>query len=146
MKCSLKKIDLDVNSGPESGGQWKSICTWSDVSRTELLKCPGELVEASGAEQSLAGRTGPCTTDQWQQFTYHLLVLSLRVLVLHWPFLSRWANTTTLYQEVWAVPTDELAPWPSGAEGVKSFCPHPCSYKCLFLPSSSLSGNLIVQI
>lgn len=60
MKCSLKKIDLDVNSGPESGGQWKSICTWYDVSRTELLKCPGELVEASGAEQSLAGRTGPC--------------------------------------------------------------------------------------
>lgn len=143
--CSLKKIDLDVNSGPDSCGQWKSICTSYDMSRAELLKCPGELIVASGAEQTLTGRRRePC--KDWPTIAIYIwsLFLFLNIFILHWPFLFSWANNTALYQEDWAVPRDELTHWPSGAE-LKSFCPHPYSYKCPALPSSGVSRNCIVQ-
>lgn len=54
--CSFKKTEVDVNSGPDICGQWKIICVWNDLKMANLLKFPGELIMASGAEQQLAGR------------------------------------------------------------------------------------------
>lgn len=137
----FKKRELDVNSGPDSCGQWKKICTWYDISRAELLKYLVDEIVSSWAGQTSHDRRRETCKDWPMIITISIcsLFLFLDVLILPRPFLCSWANSTSLYQEVLAVPTDE------GAKGAKSFCLCPHCWKCPVLPSSPASGTCTIQ-